>query len=126
MADRGFTIRDLLKEKNVSLNIPLFLDGRKQLSAKDVKDGHSIASLHIHVERVIGRIKNYTILKGTIPISMIRLADQIFSVCAWLTNFQPVLIPVARDLGSEDDVQEYFQSLDTDYDADSGSSESAD
>lgn len=37
MADRGFTIRDMLDKKNVSLNIPPFLDGRKQLSAEDIK-----------------------------------------------------------------------------------------
>ena len=125
MADRGFTIRDLLKEKNISLNIPPFLEGRKQLSTQDIKHGRGIASLRIHVERVIGRIKNYSILKGTLPISMIRIADQIVSVCAWLTNFQPALIPVPCDSSTEGDVEEYFHSIDTDYDADSESSDTS-
>ena len=56
---------------------------------------------------------------------MIRIADQIFSLCAWLTNFQPVLIPLTRDT-CEDDVEKYFQSIDSDYDADSESSDSSD
>ena len=56
MADRGFTIRNLLSKKNVELNIPPFMDGKPQLTAEEVKSGRSIASLRIHIERVIGRI----------------------------------------------------------------------
>ena len=87
MADRGVTIRDILLEKGVTLNIPPFLKGGMQFARDEIQRGRSIASLRIHVERVIGRIKNYSILKGTLPISMIRLANSIVSVCAWLTNF---------------------------------------
>ena len=109
MADRGFTVRNLLKDKGVELNIPPFMEGRPQMSASEIQSGRSIASLRIHVERVIGRIKSYSILKGTLPISTIRIADQMFSLCAWLTNFQPVLIPLTSDT-CEDDVEKYFQS----------------
>ena len=55
MADRGFTIKDQLTPLGVSLNIPSFLDGRKQLDASEVQTTRSIASLRIHVERCIGR-----------------------------------------------------------------------
>ena len=121
MADRGFTIRDLLSTKNVALNIPPFMDGKPQLTAEDVKSGRSIASLRIHIERVIGRIKNYAILKSTLPLSMIRLANQIVAVCAWLTNFNPVLIPLPADSSAEEEVDSYFEAMDdtSDYDADS-------
>ena len=87
MADRGFTIHHLLKEKGVSLNIPPFLEGRKQLPANEIKKGRQIASLRIHIEEAIGRIKNYRILNGTFPLTMIHLANQIVSICGWLTNF---------------------------------------
>ena len=93
MADRGFTVRDLL-EKGISLNIPPFMDGKQQLTPEEIQRGHQIASVRIHVERTIGRIKNYVILKGTFPNTVIRLVNQIVSVCAWLTNFQPALIPL--------------------------------
>ena len=120
MADRGFTIKDLLAEKKIELNIPPFMEGKPQLTEDEVKTGRGIASLRIHVERLIGRIKNYSILKSTLPISMIRIANQIVSVCAWLTNFQPVLIPLSGHSNVEEEVEAYFQSIeDSDYDADS-------
>ena len=33
MADRGFTIKDVLKELNIDLNMPPFLEGQRHLSA---------------------------------------------------------------------------------------------
>lgn len=112
MADRGFTIKDQLEAIGVELNIPPFLDGRMQLSSEDVSKGRSIASLRIHVERAIGRLKTFRILKGTFPITMARLVNQVVSVCAWLTNFSPALVPVATDddmeENSDTEVQDYF------------------
>lgn len=115
----------MLHQKGVELNIPPFMKGRKQLPAEEVKRGRSIASLRIHVERAISRIKNYNILKGTLPITMIRVANQIVSVCAWLTNFQPALNPLPSDCKTEDEVDTYFRSLDeeSEYDADSEASD---
>lgn len=109
MADRGFTIKDLLYQKGASLNIPPFMDGRQQLPSSDVKFGRSIASLRIHVERAIGRIKQFGVLQGTFPLSMVRLANQIVCICAWLTNFHPVLISQPHD--TVEDVDKYFSSL---------------
>ena len=121
LADRGFTIRHQLKAVGADLNIPPFMEGRAQLPAAEVLEGRKIASVRIHVERAIARIKNFTILKGSLPITFSRIANQIVCVCCWLVNFQPVLIPPQAD--SEDvDVDKYFQtyySSDSDYDADS-------
>ena len=39
MADRGFTIKDLLSKLGVELNIPPFLEGRQQLPAEEVQKG---------------------------------------------------------------------------------------
>ena len=66
MADRGFTIKDQLAEVGVSLNLPPFMEGRKQLPAEEVLRGRQIASVRIHVERVIGRIKNYSYFENNI------------------------------------------------------------
>ena len=108
MADRGFTIKDMLKELGINLNIPPFLDGKKQLSPTDVEAGRKIASLRIHVERAIGRIKCFGILKGTIPISLARLANHIVCVCAFLSNFGPALVSLP-EMSSEDDADAYFR-----------------
>ena len=119
MADRGFTIKDMLKELNVELNLPPFMEGRSQLPASQVQEGCKIASLQIHMERAIGRIKNYSILKGTIPISMSHLVNQIVCVCAFLSNLHPVLFHHPRFYLS--DVEEYLNVL-SDSDDDSESS----
>ena len=86
------------------------MEGRQQLTAQEVRAGREIASLRIHVERAIGRIKNFTILSGTMPISLARLANQIVFVCAYLTNFQPALVPpTISDVDTN--VEGYFCSL---------------
>ena len=37
MADRGFTIKDMLKDIGIELNIPPFMEGRAQLPVKEVQ-----------------------------------------------------------------------------------------
>ena len=118
MADRGFTIKDLLGKMGIELNIPPFLEGRPQLSQEDIQKTRHIASLRIHVERAIGRIKKFAILQGNFPLSMSRLANQIVCVCAWLTNFHPALLPPPLHANSETDVDDYFRTLDSDSDSD--------
>lgn len=68
MADRGFNIGDLLAGKNVILNIPPKLTDL-QLSENDCVVTRRIASVRVHVERAIGRIKTFKMLKS-IPNSM--------------------------------------------------------
>ena len=68
-ADRGFTIKDMLNNTGVKLNIPPFMEGRRQLPASVVSEGRKMASIRIHVKRVIG-IKSFSILKHIIPITL--------------------------------------------------------
>ena len=114
MADRGFTIKDMLSDIGVELNIPPFLEGHHHLPHDDIRKARHIASLRIHVERAIGRIKKFAIiLQGNFPLSMSRLANQIVCVCAWLTHLHPALLPPPI-ANSETDVEDYFQSLPSD------------
>ena len=92
MADRGFTIEDLLLPLGVGLNIPPFLGSRSQLDAGEVADTQQIASLRIHIERAIRRIKEFDILSGVMPASLAGSANQIWSVCSLLINFQNPII----------------------------------
>ena len=50
-----------------------------------------IASLWIHMERCMERIKNFHIFDGVMLLSMMDISNQIFFVCAVLTNFHPPL-----------------------------------
>ena len=110
MADRGFTVKEMLKELNIELYIPPFLQGREQLPSEEVQKGRNIASLRIHVERAIGHIKTFLILKQTLPISMARLTNQFVSVCAFLSNFHPALVPLPPSC-EDSDMEQYFMQV---------------
>ncbi|CAC5418388.1 unnamed protein product [Mytilus coruscus] len=102
MADRGFEITDILPE-GVALNIPPFNGTNKQLSAQAVEDTISIASVRIHVERAIGRIKNYHTLDGVLPLSLSHVASQIFRVVSFSTGILPPLVPPKSDTDIDDE-----------------------
>ena len=60
MADQSFNIGELFHVKGVALNIPPSLsDSSGQLSESDRVETHRIAFVLVHVERAIGRVKNY-------------------------------------------------------------------
>ena len=63
MADKGFTIQDLLPLR-VSLNIPPFLGSSAQMPANDVVCTQEFASLRIHDERAINKKKIFTFGTG--------------------------------------------------------------
>ena len=92
MADRGFTISHELAKLGATLVMPPFTKGRKQLPGHAVERARQLSALRIHVERAIERIKNFSILKSTLPITLVPLASDILTVCAALTNLQPKLI----------------------------------
>ncbi|XP_065904132.1 uncharacterized protein [Dysidea avara] len=92
MADRGFTIEDLLVPLGVKLNIPPFLGNRDQMEGSEVVETQQIASLRIHIERAIRRVKEFDILSGVMSASVAPSANQIWTVCCLLTNFQNPLI----------------------------------
>ena len=69
MADRGFDISNILPP-GVSLNIPPFKGTRIQLTAEETEETARIAAVCIHVERAIGRVKNFHILDGVISLSL--------------------------------------------------------
>ena len=91
MADKGFQIQDILP-LGVNLNIPPFLGGNSQMFVEDVVRTQQIASLWIHVERAINKIKNFWIWSGVLPLSLFGAVNQMSSVCAFLCNAQDPLI----------------------------------
>ena len=113
MADRGFTIKDILKDIGIKLNIPPFMEGHTQLPSSKVQEGRRIASVRIHVERAISWLKNFTILQGTFPMCMSRIINQVVYVCAFLTNLCQLFFLLLKMFRTGKD---YFQYLSSDSD----------
>jgi hypothetical protein len=88
MVDKGFLIQDLLETKRATVVIPPFLGNKGKFSQEEVSKTHEIARLRIHVERAIRRIKEYHIFDGVIPLNLAPSINQIWTVCAILTNFR--------------------------------------
>ena len=96
MVDRGFDISNVVPD-GVTVNMPPFLAGREQMTAAETEETMSIASVRIHVERAIGRIKTNHILNGTLPNTLSPYGTQIAVVCGLLTNFLPPLLEPAKE-----------------------------
>ena len=101
MADRGFQIQEYLLLHFYNLQVPPGARTKSQMRKKEVQKTKEIANLRIHVERAINRIKNYRILKGTLPITMMQHVDEIVLVCAALCNIKNVLIQTKKKLNSK-------------------------
>ena len=100
-ADRGFTISDDIALFGAKLKIPAFTRGKTQLTQKEVETSQQLSRVRIHVERVIGLMKNkFTILKGPIPVQLLKHSndevianiDKILTVCAALTNLSNTVV----------------------------------
>ena len=102
LADRGFTVGDSVGLYCAELKTPAFMRGKSQLTRKEVDETRDLASVRIHVERVIGLLRNkYTILQRILPNKMIMknkdgtcTLSKILVVCSALTNLSPSVVPV--------------------------------
>ncbi|XP_025756460.1 uncharacterized protein LOC109196785 isoform X1 [Oreochromis niloticus] len=101
LADRGFDIRDAVGMMCAEVKIPAFTRGFCQLDAKDTENTRAIAHLRIHVERVIGSLRNkFKMLHTTMPIRSllpcegedVTFLDKIVRVCCVLVNMCPSVV----------------------------------
>ena len=97
MADKGFTIKHLVAQKMGKVTIPNFLQCKHQFSPDEINENERIASVRIHVERYIRRIKEYKLFDTTIPLSLVGTAPQLWTVAGILGNFQGPLIKESTD-----------------------------
>lgn len=94
LADRGFTIHESVGMYCATVKLPPFTKGKKQLSQLEVDTSRQLSSVRIHVERVIGVLRQkYTILEGRLPVNMLMVndnglctLDKIVTVCCALCN----------------------------------------
>jgi hypothetical protein len=101
MADRGFDVKDSIGVMMASVKMPAFTKGKKQMPALELEESRKLAHLRIHVERVIGLMRQkYTFLSGIVPIDHLRTTDdkglttidKVAIVCAALTNLSPNIV----------------------------------
>ena len=78
---------------SVELIIPYF-KGREctKLTKAELSKSENIAVAWIHVERIIQRIRTFQILEKIVKLSCKDIMEQVFTACAYLTNFQLPII----------------------------------
>ena len=103
LADRGFTVEDSVGMFCAELVMPPFTKGKKQLSRLKLDSARQVSRVRIHVERVIGMLRQkYTILSGTLPIAFLMhddkatscaFIDKVVTVCCALCNCCESVVP---------------------------------
>ena len=92
MADKGFEIVKELADIGLNLNIPPFLKNKRQFNLDEVIQTQSIARHRIHVERAIGKVRNFAIFQSKFRISLLGSVNLIWTVCCLLSDFMdPIL-----------------------------------
>ena len=102
LADRGFTIQDSAGMYCTEVRIPPFTKGKKQLSKVEIETARQLSHVRIHVERVIGVIRQkFSILHLTLLVNIIAssddndvsFVDKIVTVCCALCNCCDSVVP---------------------------------
>ena len=101
LADRGFTCNEYARMAMAEVKTPPFTKGKKQLEKVDIDWSRELSTVRIHVERVIGVLKQkYTILQSILPITLIpdykdskSTIDKIVRVCCVCVNLCPSVVP---------------------------------
>jgi hypothetical protein len=93
MCDKGFAGTYKMTPMGIDLVMPAFKGSdRLQFTTSEIRKSADISTCRIHVERIMQRIKIYHIFDGELMQTEKYIAEQIFTVCAYLTNFQrPIL-----------------------------------
>ena len=92
MADRGFKIETDLAMKQCSLAIPPRAAKGAQMLSNDVKETSNMPNVCIYVERAIGRLEDFQILKHQQPLLHLPIMNNRLYVCAALTNLKRPLV----------------------------------
>lgn len=92
LADKGFP--GIICENKTLIIMPPFVDGK--LTVEEIEQTYSIASVRIHVERSIQRLKIYQILKY-VTTDLLPHMDNILFVAFVLTHLQSPTINESDD-----------------------------
>lgn len=95
LADKGFRhLKAFLPlQAGVLLTMPVSLKQGQQLSRKETEESRSKSNVRIHVERCIGQLRNFKILKDDFKMSILYKLDDVLLICAGIVNLRPPLVP---------------------------------
>lgn len=92
MVDRGFLIDEVCEINRLKCIRPPFLKDKKQFSKAESILTSKIATARVHIERSNQRIKTFKILGSTMPVKLVPLLEDIFTiVCATINMSSPIL-----------------------------------
>ena len=86
LADSGFTFKEQLASLGATLKFPHFTKKKSQLSGKEVDTSRQLSSVRIHVEMVIGQVKNIHMLRNIVPLTQMDLLDNIMVIVCAIIN----------------------------------------
>uniref|UniRef100_A0A087X8K1 THAP-type domain-containing protein n=1 Tax=Poecilia formosa TaxID=48698 RepID=A0A087X8K1_POEFO len=78
---------------------PAFFFGRSQMSAREVRGTPAITRLGVHVESLIRRVKEHKLFDSEIPLGVLGIINQLYTVACLLTNYENG--PLTKGLGKE-------------------------
>lgn len=103
LADRGFDVADSVAMLGATLDIPAFTRGCEQLQPSDVESTRKLANVRIHVERIIGAVRQrFQILSATGVLQKELVSqktsrgvvlDSIVRVCCAINNVLEGIVP---------------------------------
>ncbi|XP_045452400.1 uncharacterized protein LOC123661489 [Melitaea cinxia] len=95
MADRGFKhVEKFLQKANITLVRPPSVETGVKMTKNQVRVTKQIASLRIHIERVIRRLREFYMLKphACVNFKFVKILDDIIIIACALVNLQDSLI----------------------------------
>ena len=84
--DKGFNVQDLFLQYKVTARTPPLIRSERQFSPSEVAVRKRIARARVHIERVIGRLKEFRLLDHTSLLNLVDLVDEIWINSCAITN----------------------------------------
>ena len=92
MFDKGYTVQDIFLPRQVKVKVPPFVRSKRQFTPSEISECKRIARARIHIERVMGRLKEFRLLDHTLPLTLLDIIDEVWLIAAAITNLQPPLV----------------------------------
>jgi len=96
MVDKGFMIENECLERGLILYRPPFKKRSKQFSKAEAMLTAKIANARVHVERVIQRLREITLLSDQVSNNLLPYIDNILTVCGALVNLNSPVVAITK------------------------------